>query len=52
MTTKTPIRRMNLDEFQFHFGNNPHGSLGQQKKSTLFLILKQDIDEASKFYNV
>ena len=51
MTTKTPIKRMNLDEFQFHFGNNPHVAC-VNKKSTLFLILKQDIDGASKFYNI
>ena len=29
MTTKTPIKRMNFGEFQFHFGNNLCGSLGQ-----------------------
>ena len=29
MTTKTSIKRMNFGEFQFHFGNNLYGSLGQ-----------------------
>lgn len=52
MTTKTPIKRMNFGEFQFHFGIIFMVAWVNKKEYTISDPETRHIYEASKFDNI